>query len=458
MQDAGVLRRLAVDLTPLRANRDFRLVFSANAISSFGSFITYVAIPYQVYKLTDSPLAVGWLGVAELIPLLVTAFVGGALADFVDRRKLVIASELAFTLITLVLVFNASGGELWPLYVVAALSTSVDGIQRPALDALQPRLVPPDQLAAAGALGSIRAYSAGLAGPALAGVLLGTTSLEFVYLIDFVTFVISLLCLWRVRAVPPPIAAERPSIRSVAAGLRYARRRPELLGTYLIDMNAMFFGMPQALYPFIAIKLGGPSILGLLYAAPFAGGLLASVTSGWSSRVRHHGRMVVYAATLWGVAIIGFGATGSLWVALVCLAIAGGADMISGLFRGIIWNQTIPDHMRGRLAGIELLSYASGPAMSGVESGFAARLVGVSGSVVSGGVLCVVGTIGLTALLPAFWRYDGAEGLARKASEEQAWAVANGATSSAEAETFVLSEESAVPLARAPGVPPNSAT
>jgi MFS family permease len=426
---SAVSRRIMVDLTPLRTHRDYRLVYAANTVSGFGSFITYVTIPFQVFVLTDSPIAVGWLGVCELVPLLFMAFVGGALADFVDRRRLVIIGELAFTGITGILVINALSAtpRLWLLYVVAALSTTVDGLQRPALDALTPRLVPPDQLAAASALTSIRHQVTSLVGPATAGVLIATVNLTWVYAIDLATFAFSLACLSAVKAVPPPAAAQRPSLRSVADGLRYARRRPELLGTYLVDMNAMFFGMPTALFPFIAARLGGPAILGLLYAAPSAGGLLASAVSGWSRRVHRHGRAVALAAAAWGLAIVGFGVAKSLWLALFMLALAGGADTISAMFRGIIWNQTIPDHIRGRLAGIEMLSYTSGPTLGQLESGVAARWLSINGSVVSGGVLCVIGTAVLTAYLPAFWRYDGAEGLARKQAEEDSWAASHNA-------------------------------
>jgi MFS family permease len=206
-------------------------------------------------------------------------------------------------------------------------------------------------------------------------------------------------------------------------GLRYAVNRKELLGTYLVDINAMFFGMPQALYPFVADRLGGPAVLGLLYAAPSAGSLVATVTSGWSARVRRHGMAVILAAGAWGVAIVGFGFANSLWLAVVMLAAAGAADMVSGLFRGIIWNQTIPDHLRGRLAGIEMLSYTSGPTLGNLESGVVARFAGVGGSIVWGGVLCVAGTVALAALLPEFRRYDGEHGLARKIAEDEAWAA-----------------------------------
>lgn len=439
------VRNLGLDLTPLRASRDFRLVFTGSGVSALGSLITYITIPYQVYEETKSPLLVGLLGLCELVPLLFMAFVGGALADYLDRRRLIIYGELAFTVLTGILFINARSGtpQLWVLFAVAALTTAIDGIQRPALDSIIPRLVAPEQLAATSALNSLRMNIASLGGPALAGVLLASVGSTWVYVIDLGTFAVSLACLALVRAVPPPPAPERPSVRSVVAGLRYARSRPELLGTYLVDINAMFFGMPQALYPFVAERLGGPAALGLLYAAPSAGALLATLTSGWTGRVHRHGLMVIIAAGVWGAAIVGFGVaafgptalgvgllggdqpgyTGALWLALLFLVIAGGADMISGVFRTVIWNQTIPDRLRGRLAGIEMLSYSIGPTLGNVESGAAARFAGTGGSIVLGGVLCVVGTGVMAAALPAFLRYDGRDGLARKIAEDEAWAA-----------------------------------
>lgn len=420
-----LLRRTALDLTPLRTSRDYRLVFTAAGISSFGSFITYVTVPYQVYQLTGDPLLVGLIGVCELLPLLVMAFVGGALADYLDRRLLVLGGEVGFTLLCGVLLVNSLGDrpQLWLLYLVAALTAAIDGLQRPAMEGLTPRIVTPDQIPAASALNSLRMQLAQLAGPGLAGILIATVDLAWVYAFDLATFAVSLVCLAMVRAVPPPPAPDRPSLRSVVTGLRYARSRPELLGTYLVDINAMFFGMPQALYPFMAEKLGGPSVLGLFYAAPAVGSMIATIGSGWTARVHRHGLMVVLAAGAWGLAILAVGLVDSLWLALFFLALAGAADMVSGLFRMIIWNQTIPDHLRGRLAGIEMLSYSTGPLLGQLRSGLAARWIGVNGSIISGGVLCVVGTVALAALLPTFLRYDGREGLARKQAEDAAWAA-----------------------------------
>lgn len=392
----------------------------ASGVSSFGSMFTFVAIPFQVKELTGDPLMVGLLGVCELVPLLFMAFVGGALADYIDRRRLVFYSEIAFTVLLTVLLLNSMLGkpQLWLLYVIAAVTASIEGIQRPAMDGIMPRLAPPEMMPAVGALNSLRWQIAQIGAPALAGVLLASTSLTWVFAIDLATYVFSLACIARIKAVAPPEKADRPSVKSVVDGLRYAKSRPELLGTYLIDINAMFFAFPMALFPFLADKLGGEAVLGLLYAAPAVGSLLVTLTSGWTSRIHRHGLAVVLAAAAWGGGIAIFGVADSLWLALLGLMIAGGSDMISGLFRSVIWNQTIPDHLRGRLAGIEMLSYMTGPMLGQTRAGLTARWWGNQASVLWGGVICIAGTVALAAVLPAFLRYDGREGIKRKEAEE----------------------------------------
>ena len=397
-----------VDVTPLRRHRDFRLLFIGRFVSFFGSMISSVAFPYQVYQLTHSVLLVGALGVLEFAAILAFAFVGGALADARDRRAMVLLSEAALMACSLALAGNAALAhpQVWLLFVVATAWGVLDALQRPSLDAMLPRLVEKNELAAAAALGSIRGTLGQILGPAIGGVLIAIFGLPFTYLVDVGTFLVGLACLGLMRAVPPPIDAERPSLRRVVEGLRYARSRQELIGTYLVDMTAMFFGMPMALFPAIAQEFGGPQVLGLLYAAPAVGSFLFSATSGWTNQVHRHGMGVIVAATAWGVAIVGFGLSPSLGPALFFLGLAGAADMMSGVFRSVIWNQTIPDSLRGRLASIEMLSYTSGPALGNFEAGLVASIFNVRVSVVSGGVLCVIGCMLCAAALPLFRKYD----------------------------------------------------
>jgi hypothetical protein len=249
-----------------------------------------------------------------------------------------------------------------------------------------------------------------VAGPPVAGVLIVVVGLPVTYGVDVATFVVSLAALALMRAVPPPPDSDRFSWQTVTEGLRYARSRRDLLGSYLVDMNARFFGIPTALFPQVATHLGGPAVLGILYASPSAGSLLVTVTSGWAPRVRRHGRAIALAAGVWGLGIIAFGLATSLPLAIAGLVLAGGGDMVSGLFRSTMWNQSIPDSLRGRLAGIEMLSYSSGPSLGNVEAGLFETLAGLRTSIVAGGALCIVGTVALAAALPRFWKYDATEG------------------------------------------------
>ena len=405
-------RRLAglatIDLGPLRRHREYRLLWIGLAVSFFGTEMTYVAVPYQVYHLTGSSAVVGLLALVELVPLLTAAVIGGAFADAVDRRRMVRYTEIGLSLCSAILLGNAllPHPQVWVLFVVAALAAALGGFLRPSLDALTPRLVERDELIAAGALDSLRFQVGTIGGPVLAGVLIATIGLPGVFGIDLTTFLVSLAALSMMRAVPPPVDAERPSLKRIAEGFRYARGRPELIGTYGVDIVAMFFGMPNALFPALATKFGGAGVLGLLYAAPSVGSLVATLTSGWTRRVHRHGLGVIVAATAWGVGITVLGLAPSLWLALLALGFAGAADMVSGIFRSTIWNQTIPDRLRGRLAGIEQVSYSTGPLLGDVEAGVVGSLAGVRTSIVSGGILCVVGVGVAALLLPAFRRYD----------------------------------------------------
>jgi MFS family permease len=407
--ERGLLARIAVDIRPLRGSRDFRRLWFGTGISAIGSQVTTVAIPFQVWALTHSTLLVGLLGLAALIPLLIVPVYGGAVADAVDRRRMLLLSDFALMLVTGGLLVNAllPDPRVWFLFVAEGLGTAAYGFQRPARNALTPRLVPEDQLLAAIAVEDVVFTLARVVGPALAGVLIGAVGLAAAFGIDIATFAASLLAIWLLPPSPPAPDADRPSLQSILDGFRLVRRRKALLGIFVVDTNAMIFGMPKSLFPAFAEKLGGgPGVLGLMYAAPFAGALGASITSGWMMHVRRQGLGVCVAAAAWGVAIALFGFATSVWVALVFLAAAGAADFISAVLRSNILLTVTPDSMRGRLSGIELAQVAGAPELGNVEAGVVASLTSVRASIVSGGVLTVLGTIVVALALPAFVRYD----------------------------------------------------
>jgi MFS family permease len=345
---------------------------------------------------------------AEIVPLVVAALIGGALADAHDRRRQTWLTEIGLMACSAGLLANASLShpKVALLYLIAAVMATLEGLQRPALEAMVPRIVPREELKAASAVGAMNMAVGMIAGPALGGVLVATVGLRGAYGFDVASFTVSLVTLALMHAVPPSVDAAPPSLRRIVEGFRYARSRPELIGTYLVDINAMFFGMPTALFPALAVSFGGPRTLAWIYAAPAVGSFVASATSGWTRRVHRHGSAVLWAASAWGLAIIAFGLARSLWIACAFLALAGGADMVSGIFRMVIWNETIPDALRGRLAGIEQVSYSVGPSLGNVEAGGVATAFSVRTSIVSGGVLCVLGSAVLGVALPAFRRYD----------------------------------------------------
>lgn len=402
-------RRWRADFGPLRRSRQFRLLFISQGVTIVGTMITAVAIPFEAYAISHSSLVVGLLSAAEVVPYLFVSFVGGSLADTHDRRRIVFLSEVGLCACTGVLVENASIGHahLWVLFVVAGLTSVLGALGRPSLDALVPRVVSAADLPAASALTAVRGTVGQVVGPAVAGGLITWIHLGPTYAVDLATFVVSILALSRMAPVPPVAAADenggRPRVRE---GFRYARSRQDLLGSYAVDMAAMFFGMPEALFPQLATRFGGAGVLGLLYAAPALGGLLVSATAGWVAVIRRRGRAIVLGAGSWGLAVVAFGFARWLWLALVVLVIAGCFDMVSGLMRMTLWNQTVPDALRGRMAGIELVSFSSGPALGNIEAGIAESLVGLRTSIVFGGIACVVATAVVALALPGLWRAD----------------------------------------------------
>ena len=402
------LRALLPDLAPWRDSVDFRRLWVSGTISNFGSFLTFVALPVQLKELTGSTAAVGAIGAVELLPLLVFGLYGGALADALDKRKLIVWTEAGQGLLSAALLANAllPHPAVWPLYLVAALSSALVSVQRPAIDSLWPRIVAHEHMPAASALNSLRWTVGGVAGPAMAGVVVAYAGLGWAYAADLATFVVSVLLIVRIAASPAAHEAAKPSLKAIAEGARYAWSRKELLGTYAVDLAAMFLAMPLAVLPFLADELDANWALGLMYASVPFGSMLVGLTGGWTSRVHRHGRMVVLSAALWGLAIAAVGVVGDVWLVLLFLTVAGGCDMVSGIFRGAMWNQTIRDELRGRLAGIELLSYSVGPTVGQVRSGGFAAWWGVRASVWSGGLLCA-GAVGLLALcLPKLMTYD----------------------------------------------------
>lgn len=399
---------MLIDISPLRKHRNYRLLYIGQGVSFFGSMLTYVAVPYQIFELTHSSLWVGLLGTVQLLPLLVAALFGGALADAFDRKRLLVYSELGLSLLALAMMVNAllPKPSVALLFVASACMSALNGLHRPALEAMTPRLVGPEDLPSISALNSLRSTTGMIAGPAVAGLLIARLGLAATYALDIVTFAISVAAIWRIDAPFSKRDDASTGVSSIVEGLRYAYSRPELMGTYIVDIVAMTFAMPMALFPSMGMRWGGAQAAGWLYSAMSIGSMVMTLFSGWASRVRRQGAMVVWSAAAWGVAIAALGFAPSLAVAVVCLAFAGAADMVSGLFRGAIWNETIPDKLRGRLAGVEMISYMTGPLIGNARAGGVAAWTSDTMSIVSGGVLCVIGVLACIAFLPAFFRYE----------------------------------------------------
>jgi MFS family permease len=406
----GGLRRLAVDTRPLTESRDFRLLWTGQAVSFLGSMVTFVAVPVQMYRLTGSTLDVGLLSLADAVPLLTLAAVGGTIADAFDRRRLVLASEAGLALVSGGLALNAAAARphVWALYALAALGTSLWALGSPALRAMMPGLVPEEQLTAANALQSVYSNLGAVVGPALGGLLLAGVGFTGTYLVDLGSFAASLGTVALVGSRPPAEDAERASLSSLLEGLRFLRRRRVILGTFVLDSNAMILGMPEALFPAIAVHHfhGGSRVAGFLYAAPSAGALLAALLSGGLEHVRRQGIGVAVAIAAWGGAIAAFGFATALWLGLLLLGVAGAADSVSATLRSTILYANTPDAMRGRVSGIELAQVASTPALGNVEAGAVAALTSLRFSVVSGGLACIAGAALVLLAVPSLVRYD----------------------------------------------------
>ncbi|MDQ3757967.1 MAG: MFS transporter [Actinomycetota bacterium] len=378
-------------------------------VSYVGTQLVMVAVPYQVFQLTSSSLQVGLVSLAELVPLVIGSLVGGAVADAVDRRRLLLVTQVLLATTSIGLAVNASLDRpaVWPIYVLSALAAGLSGLDRPARSAAIPNVVPAHLLPSAYALWQVLMQVGGVVGPALGGMLIANAGIAPVFWLDVATFAVAFATLLRIRPLPPQGGGTKPGLASIVEGLRYVRRRRELIGVFAIDLDAMVFGLPRALFPAMAERVfgGGAATYGMLAAAPGAGALLAAVTTGWVGRVHRQGRAVLLAVGAWGVAMIGFGLTDWLPLALVLLAVAGGADVVSAVFRNTILQTSVSDSLRGRVSSVQIAVVTGGPRLGDAEAGAVAALTSVRFSVVSGGVACVLGVLAVARLLPEFSRY-----------------------------------------------------
>ena len=404
------MRRLLVDVSPLRDRPDYRLLFTGTLISTLGSQLTVVAIPFQVYRQTHSSFQVGAVSLAQLVPLIVGSLVGGSVGDAVDRRSIMWMTGLALALTSGVLAVNASVAHpaLWLVYAVSAVAAGLIGVSNSARAASSATLVGPRHQSSAAALSQIVFQVGTIVGPAVAGILIATVGLSWAYGVDAVTYVVSVAFLRAMAPIPPVPGATRPGLASVAEGVRFLRGNHPLQGIYIIDLNAMVFGMPRALFP--ALALGplhaGVRGLGYLYAAPGVGAFLGSVGSGWVGHLRRQGFAVVMAVLAWGAAITAFGFVHVFAVALVLLAVAGWADVISAVLRNTILQTTVPEAFRSRLSSIQMAVVQGGPRLGDLESGGVASAVSTQFSVVSGGIACIIGAVVTAIVLPGFVRHE----------------------------------------------------
>jgi len=399
--------RLPVDTRPLRNSRDLRLLLGGRAISALGSAVTMVAAALQAYRMTHSSLAVGALGVAEVVPMVAGMLIGGAIADVADRRLLVLVTEPAAGVIVAGLAVNAACGHprLWLLFLLTAASGAAVGLGAPARPAGVATLVAADQLPAAVALNATVDKAAALAGPAIAGLVIARFGVTAAFTADAASYLCCALVIARMRPLRPG-GGGRAGLGRFAESLGYLRRHRLVAGLLLIDVNAMVFGMPSALFPAIGTGMfhGGAAAVGLLYAAPAAGALAGALTSGWIGRVRHAGRVLLVSVAVWGLAISGFGVAPDLLVGLMFLALAGAADLVSEVLRSSLLQLSIPDRMRGRLSALWLAQANAAPSLGNLEAGSAAAISMPAISVISGGLACILGAALVVGVCPALAR------------------------------------------------------
>ena len=404
------LRRLFLDLTPIRVSGDFRRLWIGQTLSLVLGEVTYVALPYQVYQLTKSTFAVGAIAIVELVPLLSLTLIGGAAADALDRRRLLVWTEAGTAAAVAGLVVNAAlpHPQVALCFVFAFFAAAFSSFGAGAVRSLIPRLVPPEHIPSALALNTLYSNFGAVFGPVAGGILIATIGLTGAYAVGVVGFLASLTAFWLLPSIVPVDGGESVGLRSVLAGFRYLAGQRVVLGCFVIDTIAMVFGMPSSLFPALALSRfnAGGFVVGLLYAAPGIGALVASLLSGWISHVRRQGVGIVVAAALWGVAITAFGFATALPVAILLLAAAGCADAFSAVMRGTIMFATTPDAFQGRVSAAYLAQVTSAPRLGNLEAGGVASLTSVRFSIVSGGIACVLGCIAIVLFIPALISYD----------------------------------------------------
>ncbi len=404
------LRRHVVDIEPLRRDSDYRRLWVGQTVNVVGTMVTRVALPYQVYLLTSSTLALAALTLVQLIPLLLFTLGGGAVADAFDRRRVLLATQVGLGLSSLALLLLATmeTPPVLALFVIAFVSSGFFALDWPARSSAVPRLVPKERLRAAIALGQLGFNAGSVVGPAIAGFLLGSVGLVGAYAVDLATYVVAIVAVLGLKPIPPLGDVVRPSIAAIREGLAFVRVRRLILSTFAIDLNAMIFGSPRTLYPVLALDVFrvGPVGLGLLNAAPAAGAFAAIILSGGVSRIEGIGRGILVAVAAWGAAILLFGlSTGWFALALVFLAAAGAADVVSAVLRQSVVQIETPDALRGRVQAIHTLVVTSGPQVGDIEAALVASAIGAQLSVVSGGLLCLVGVLVVARAYPELGAY-----------------------------------------------------
>src|SRR4051794_12695265 len=407
------LPRIHADTTALRESRELRSLVLGNFVSSMGTQASLVALPYQLYVQTKSPLLTGLLGAAELIPLMTMALVGGALADKIDRRRLLLLDQIGLVLIAGALCAAALAGEppIWLLYVLGALLAGFGAIQNVARSAIIPNLVRLELLRSALAVNYGLYQLTMVVGPGLGGLLISVGGVELAYGVDALSCAAMVLGVLAISAQPPLRYEHEPDVgirRSIADGLHFVRGNRALLGSFAIDLNAMAFGMPRALFPVLAVSVyhAGASGTGLLFASVSVGATVAAPTTRWLEHVRRLGLIVIGAVVAWGVAITLAAAIANLWFAAAMLALAGAADSVSAVCRNVINQSVTPDSMRGRMSSIYSLVVTSGPRIGDVESGTVASLTSARISMATGGLACIAGVGIIMLAFPQLAAFD----------------------------------------------------